>query len=141
MAVPAHDKYFLRTLHQEIDLFDRKLAHLLKHESFATDAARDESAHKMSAKRELLARTARQLVDEGIEFKPSELPRSFRDAGTALEPVAASAEPPPAETAAFQPARTAAKRSLHPFAGTVLDGKATVEAYQRQRGKAMAPQS
>ena len=71
MAAPAHTKYFLKTLHEEIDLFDRKLAHMLKYEAFANDAARKSSASKMQAKRELLARTARQLASEGIEFKPS----------------------------------------------------------------------
>ena len=79
MATPAHDKYYLRTLHQEIDLFDRKLAHMLKYDQFDTDAARKASANKLTAKRELLAKTARLLVSEGIEFKPSELPRSFRE--------------------------------------------------------------
>ena len=84
MATPAHDKYYLKTLHEEIDLFDRKLAHMLKYDSFATEAERVASAHKMNAKRELLARTARQLASEGIEFKPSDLPRSFRTGGSAI---------------------------------------------------------
>ena len=29
-----HDKYFLRSLHQEIDLYDRKLAYLEKYGTF-----------------------------------------------------------------------------------------------------------
>ena len=31
-----HDKYFLRSLHQEIDLYDRKLAYLDKYVRFPT---------------------------------------------------------------------------------------------------------
>ena len=77
-AIQARNKYYLRSLHEEIDLFDRKLAHLLKYESFASDKERDAAAAKMTVKRDQLARTAKELVDEGIEFQSSELPRSFR---------------------------------------------------------------
>jgi hypothetical protein len=80
MQKPAkvQDKHFLKTVHQEIDLFDRKLAHLNRFEVFASDADRDTAARKMNSKRELLVRTARKLAGEGIEFKDSDLPRSFR---------------------------------------------------------------
>jgi hypothetical protein len=142
MATLAHNKYTLKTLHEEIDLFDRKLAHMLKYESFATDAARKSSASKMQAKRDLLARTARQMAEEGIEFSPSDLPRSFREGE---EPHTAAAEPAarPTDTAApaehqvsaDAPGSTSA-RFQSPFAGTVLDGQAhVVEAYKRSRAK------
>ena len=39
-AAPPNDKYFLRSLHQEIDLLDRKLAHLDKYVDFANLADR-----------------------------------------------------------------------------------------------------
>ena len=78
--IKMHDKYFLRTLHQEIDLYDRKLAHLAKYEPFASDLERKEALGKMTLKRETLARTARKLMEEGIEFSPTDLPRSFRTA-------------------------------------------------------------
>ncbi len=141
MAVIAHNKYTLKTLHDEIDLFDRKLAHMLKYESFATDAARKSSASKMQAKRDLLARTARQMAEEGIEFKPSDLPRSFRE--DEEESVNTSAEPAATDKAAVMPELPAgvpssmAPRSFpSPFAGTVLDGQAhVVEAYKRSRAK------
>ncbi len=141
MAVIAHNKYTLKTLHDEIDLFDRKLAHMLKYESFATDAARKSSASKLQAKRDLLARTARQMAEEGIEFKPSDLPRSFREGEE--EAVSASETPAPTDTAAVMPELPAgvpasmAPRSFpSPFAGTVLDGQAhVVEAYKRSRAK------
>ena len=72
------DKYFLRSLHQEIDFYDRKLAYLEKYETFASPAEREEAEKKMVTKRAALAETARKLVADGVEFKPSELPRSFQ---------------------------------------------------------------
>ncbi len=78
MRTIVQDKYYLRDLHREIDLYDRKLIHMLKHEVFATDALRDAAARKLATKREALAATARALVASGIEFQESDLPRSFR---------------------------------------------------------------
>ncbi|MGO4515635.1 hypothetical protein AB4Y89_07575 [Terriglobus sp. 2YAB30_2] len=80
MQKPAkvQDKYYLKSLHDEIDLYDRKLAHLAKYEVFASDAERDTAIGKMETKRATLARTAQKLVEDGIEFQPSDLPRSFR---------------------------------------------------------------
>ena len=45
MKKPAlpHDKYYLRSLHQEIDLYDRKLAYLDEYEVFASPTERDEA--------------------------------------------------------------------------------------------------
>jgi len=77
-AVP-HDKYFLRSLHQEIDLYDRKLAYLDKYAQFASTADREGAENKLIAKRASLAEAAKQLVAEGVEFSPADLPRSFRD--------------------------------------------------------------
>lgn len=74
------DKYYLRSIHEEIDLYDRKLAHLLKYDTFASDKERDAAAEKLNSKRTLLVRDARSLIDSGIEYKPSELPRSLRTA-------------------------------------------------------------
>jgi hypothetical protein len=73
-----HDKYFLRSLHQEIDLYDRKLAYLEKFVQFASMADRKEAEKKLQTKRATLAATAKQLVADGVEFNPSDLPRSFR---------------------------------------------------------------
>jgi len=80
MQKPAkvQDKYYLKSLHEEIDLYDRKLAHLAKYEIFESEADREAAIGKMSTKRETLARTAQKLVQDGIEFHPSDLPRSFR---------------------------------------------------------------
>src|SRR5882757_8514205 len=75
----VHDKYYLRDLHSEIDLFDRKLVHLQNHEIFETQELRDAAVRKMTTRRNNLAETARTLAATGIEFLPSELPRSFRE--------------------------------------------------------------
>lgn len=80
MQKPAkvHDKYYLKTLHEEIDLYDRKLAHMAKYELFASDAERETALGKMTTKRATLALAAKKLMEDGIEFRPSDLPRSFR---------------------------------------------------------------
>lgn len=75
---PAHDKYFLRSLHQEIDLYDRKLAHLEKYEVFASPADREEAEKRILTKRATLVRTAKELAAAGVEFSELDLPRSFR---------------------------------------------------------------
>jgi len=78
-----HDKYFLRSIHQEIDLYDRKLAYLEKYVQFPSAADREGAESKLIAKRASLAETAKQLVAEGVEFNLADLPRSFRAAETA----------------------------------------------------------
>ena len=87
MRTVVQDKYFLRDLHREIDLYDRKLIHMLKHEVFPTDALRDTAAKKLATKRESLAATAKSLVASGIEYHENDLPRSFRPEGWAEEHV------------------------------------------------------
>ena len=72
------DKYFLRSLHQEIDLYDRKLAYLENYVQFASMADREGAEGKLLAKRASLAETAKQLVADGVEFNRADLPRSFR---------------------------------------------------------------
>lgn len=81
MAKPAprHDKYFLKELHQEIDLYDRKLAHLNTYEQFASQADRDEAEKRLLTKRAPLEKTARELAAAGVAFEDKDLPRSFRN--------------------------------------------------------------
>src|SRR4051794_25058593 len=79
-----HDKYFLRSLHQEIDLYDRKLAYLEKYLQFDSTEDRAGAEHKLLTKRASLAETAKQLAAEGVEFSPTDLPRSFRDSEDAV---------------------------------------------------------
>lgn len=76
-AAARRDKYFLRDLHQEIDLFDRKLAYLV-HEEFASTEDRDEAEKRLLAQRAPLEKTARELAASGVEFEDKDLPRSFR---------------------------------------------------------------
>lgn len=80
---PRRDKYFLRELHQEIDLYDRKLAYLNKYVDFASPGEREEAEKRLLAKRAPLERTARDLAASGVEFAEKDLPRSFR--GTTSE--------------------------------------------------------
>ena len=75
---PRRDKYFLRDLHREIDLYDRKLAYLDKFVEFPSPADREVAADKLLSKRASLEKAALQLAASGIEFEESELPRSFR---------------------------------------------------------------
>jgi len=77
-SVKVQDKYYLKSLHEEIDLYDRKLAHTAKYELFASEAERETAIGKMTTKRATLVRTAKKLVKDGVEFHPSDLPRSFR---------------------------------------------------------------
>ena len=72
------DKYFLRDLHQEIDLFDRKLADLDKYVQFAGPSERQEAEKRLNTKRASLERTALELAASGVEYQESDLPRSFR---------------------------------------------------------------
>lgn len=76
--VPRSDKYFLRDLHREIDLYDRKLAYLDKFVEFPSPADREEAANKLLAKRAPLEKTALELAASGVEYEGKDLPRSFR---------------------------------------------------------------
>ena len=64
-TAPSSNKYFIKSLEEEIGLFDRKLAHLHKFESFPSDTERNAAAAKLSAKRDRLIRTIRDLT-EGV---------------------------------------------------------------------------
>lgn len=137
MAVVISDKYHLKSIHEEIGLFDRKLAHLMKFEKFDTDAARDEAVRKMRVKRETLVKTALRLAEEGIEFKRNDLPRSMRPEGeldTPAPPVVVAETVNIVEQAA--PTRTLARESSGPYAGTSLDWQASVRQYMLKKGKA-----
>lgn len=78
MKTAPRDKYFLRSLHQEIDLYDRKLAYSTNYGVYDSAADREEAEKKMQTKRATLEKTARELAAAGIEFSPADLPRSFR---------------------------------------------------------------
>ena len=75
---PPRDKYFLRDLHQEIALYDRKIAYLDKYVVFASPEDREEAANNLIAKRAPLEKAARELASSGVEYREEELPQSFR---------------------------------------------------------------
>lgn len=78
MAAVIADKYHLKSIHEDIALFDRKLAHLRKFEKFESEGEREQAARKLTQKRETLVQTALRLAAEGVEFKASDLPASMR---------------------------------------------------------------
>jgi len=127
-------KYQLRSLHEEIALFDRKLAHAQSHESFASEDERSNAVGKLTAKRSLLIRKAQQMIDEGIEFAESERPRSLRpaeniaDEETPAPPVAVQSATHP------EPASVRTSPESH-FAGTALDYRAELEDYKSGKAK------
>jgi hypothetical protein len=78
MAERPQHKYELKSLHDEIGLLDRKLAHLLRFEAFANDADRDAAARRINTKRDQMIRAARTMAENGVEFNGSDLPLSLR---------------------------------------------------------------
>ncbi len=132
---PIESKYHLKTLHADIDLYDRRLAHLLKFEVFATDAARAAAARKITLKRDPLVITARRLAAEGVEFKESELPRSFRPEGVpAPLPVA---QPEPEPSAAATPHNPLENRSTRrqgtAHVGATVDWEKSIQHYMQNK--------
>ena len=78
-------KYYLKSVYEEIDLCDRKLAHLAKYEVFAAEADREAAIGKMTTKRAKLVKTAQKLAEGGIEFAQVDLPRSLRAQAETVE--------------------------------------------------------
>jgi len=152
-TVVVQDKYYLRDLHREIDLYDRKLIHLEKHEVFATDALREAAVKKMVTKRDALVATARSLAAAGIEFHESELPRSFRPEGWVEMPqadtMASRAEVAEATVAMKQPVvlstfgkqvsqlqKQALREEESPLASALGSWQDDLVAYKKRRQKA-----
>ena len=138
MANVGSGKYQLKAIYEEIGLFDRKLAHLMKYDVFESDAAREAAAKKMNAKRELLVKSALQMTAEGVESSPHELPRSMRAEG---EPEPEIEAPKPAGEAAAEPELPSAasrvqRRQGSAFAGTSLDWEKGIREYMSKRAKA-----
>lgn len=77
-VIAPTDKYFLKSLHQEIDFYDRKLAYLNKFADFANSTDRELAEGKLLQKRAALEKTAKELAAAGVEFSDADLPRSFR---------------------------------------------------------------
>ena len=132
-TTPAvESKYYLKTVHAEIDLFDRRLAHLMKYDVFESDAARAAAARKINLKREPLVQTAKRLAAEGIEFKDSELPRSFRPDGLPA-PIEEKIPEPEAAAASAPGENRSTRRQGSPYAGTALDWEKSVNQYMQAK--------
>jgi len=71
-TAPANNKYILKSLEEEIGLFDRKIAHLQNFEVFASEEERQTAAGKLTTKRERLVRTLRDLTDPAPEVPATE---------------------------------------------------------------------
>lgn len=132
MAAISSGKYQLKSLHEEIDFLDRKLAHLYKYENFATDNERHASAEKLSTKRNLLIRKAQQMIDQGVEFQEIQRPKSLRTdvSGEAKELPRVTAESTECSEAIFTPTE---QRS--PYFGTSLDYKRELQTYKKNRAR------
>jgi hypothetical protein len=137
MAAVVADKYHLKSIHEEIDLVDRKLAHVLKFEKFDSEVQRETAARKLTAKRVTLIKTATRLAAEGVEFKPSELPRSLRSAEDIAAVEAEAAEPKAEGTEGESPAnRSDRRQGGSKYAGAVLDWQASIARYMEKKNKA-----
>jgi hypothetical protein len=130
-TIQVKDKYYLRSIHEEIGLYDRKLAHLLKFDSFPSDKDRDVAAGKLSSKRDLLVRDAVDLVEAGIEYKPSELPRSLRTPEQIAAESAIKVPEQPILTTPADPHKEAAGSS--PSSDTVPYFRKEIEEYMQKR--------
>lgn len=151
MRTVVQDKYYLRDLHREIDLYDRKLIHLEKHEVFDTEVLREAAVKKMATKRDALAATAKSLAAAGIEFHESELPRSFRPEGwvetpqadtlaTAAEVAEATVAMKPMGLSAFgkqitQLQKQALREEESPLASALGSWQDDLAAYKKRRQK------
>ncbi len=138
MANIVENKYYLKTVHEEIGLFDRKLAHLLKYDVFESEEAREAAVRKLTRKRETLVETAKRMAAEGIEFKPSDLPRSIQPEGVEIaeEPVKEVPVEPAAVAGAGVGANRTARRQSSVYAGTSLDWEQSVRSYMQNKNKA-----
>lgn len=77
MQTYSPTKYHLADLHKEIDLFDRKIAYCRQFEKFDLESERASAVGKLQKKRQSLVKIALSFAQQGIEFDPKFLPRSF----------------------------------------------------------------
>jgi hypothetical protein len=124
-------KYQLKTIHAEIDLLDRRLAHMEKYDTFATDAAKAAATRKLMLKRKPLEESARRMAAEGVEFLHSELPRSFRPEGEPAPVRVAAVEEEPAAVAAPEK-KTDRRQSGSPIGGG-FDWEKAVAQYKVEK--------
>ncbi len=80
MQAKPDNKYALQDTYEEIDLFDRKIAHCRNHEKFDFEHDREDALGKLMTKREALVKTALAMASRGVECSPKYLPRSLKEA-------------------------------------------------------------
>jgi len=85
MQAKPDSKHALKDLHEEIDLFDRKIAYCQTHEKFDTEQARAAALQKLVTKREALVKSALAMASRGVECDPKYLPRSFKQAAASAK--------------------------------------------------------
>jgi hypothetical protein len=85
MQTPRDSKYALKDLHQDIDLFDRKIAHCQSHGEFGSEKERAVALQKLVTKRDALVKTAMAMAGRGVECDPKYLPRSFKEAASSAK--------------------------------------------------------
>lgn len=78
-ARPA-SKYHLKDLHEEIGLYDRKIAHCQKIQKFDCEDERTREIERLAKKRQVLVKSAAEMAGMGIEYDPKQLPRSLKQA-------------------------------------------------------------
>ncbi len=130
MPTVEGSKYQLKSLHAEIDLLDRRLAHMEKYDTFATDAAKTAATRKLMLKRKPLEESARRMAAEGVEFLQSELPRSFRPEGEPAPVRVAVVEEPVAVVVTEKPVLT--RQSGSPIGGG-FDWEKAVAQYKVEK--------
>lgn len=134
-ATQPHDKYYLRSLHEDIALLDRKLAHIAKYETFPSVKERDAATSKLNTKRAQLVRNALKLAEEGVEFTPASLPRSLRSDAANAEEVATAAAQDALQVSAPHTLDTSADGV---FDRSVLNFRSSIKEYMDKRGKRIA---
>jgi len=88
-ARPA-SKYHLKDLYQEIAFYDRKISYCQNFEKFDCEEARSREVEKLTKKRKTLVQLATAMAGAGVEYDPSQLPASLKNAESpALPPKAA----------------------------------------------------
>lgn len=143
MSTTAPSKYYIKSLEDEIGLFDRKLAHLLKFESFATEKERNAAAGRLTTKRERLIETIRELTEgkapEAESAAPKKAPKKRTTKTSPRSKTAATveAETPvaPIDPVAVATEAEPAPRPASPYAGTSLDYEQELQSYLDNRKK------
>jgi len=90
-ARPA-SKYHLKDLCQEIAFYDRKIAYCQQFGKFDCEEERTKEVEKLTKKRKTLVQSAADMAIAGVEYDPSQLPASLKNAEfPALQPKTAAA--------------------------------------------------